>query len=55
MNILAGNSAKQRSRETERVERIADHATNITEGVIFMAQAKVIKHHVDTRGEVSKG
>ena len=29
------------------LERIADHATNIAEGVIFMAQAKVIKHHAD--------
>jgi phosphate transport system protein len=29
------------------LERIADHTTNIAEGVIFMAQAKVIKHHAD--------
>jgi phosphate transport system protein len=29
------------------LERIADHATNIAEGVIFMTQAKVIKHHAD--------
>jgi phosphate transport system protein len=29
------------------LERIADHATNIAEGVIFMAQAKIIKHHAD--------
>jgi len=29
------------------LERVADHATNIAEGVIFMAQAKVIKHHAD--------
>jgi phosphate transport system protein len=33
------------------LERIADHATNIAEGVIFMAQALVIKHHADTKGE----
>jgi len=33
------------------LERIADHATNIAEGVIFMAKALVIKHHADTRGE----
>jgi phosphate transport system protein len=33
------------------LERIADHTTNIAEGVIFMAQAKVIKHHADTKGE----
>jgi len=28
-------------------ERIADHATNIAEGVIFMVKALVIKHHAD--------
>jgi phosphate transport system protein len=33
------------------LERIADHATNIAEGVIFMAQAKVIKHHADAGPE----
>jgi len=33
------------------LERIADHATNIAEGVIFMVKALVIKHHADTRGE----
>lgn len=37
------------------LERIADHATNIAEGVIFMTQAKVIKHHADARGEASGG
>ena len=31
------------------LERIADHATNIAEGVIFMTQAKVIKHRADAR------
>jgi phosphate transport system protein len=29
------------------LERIADHATNIAEGVIFMAKGLVIKHHAD--------
>jgi phosphate transport system protein len=29
------------------LERIADHATNIAEGVIFMVKALVIKHHAD--------
>jgi phosphate transport system protein len=33
------------------LERIADHATNIAEGVIFMVQALVIKHHADTKSE----
>ena len=31
------------------LERIADHATNIAEGVIFMAKAVVIKHHADAK------
>ena len=37
------------------LERIADHATNIAEDVIFMVEALVIKHHADTKtkGEVS--
>ncbi len=33
------------------LERIADHATNIAEGVIFMVQALVIKHHADIKEE----
>jgi len=33
------------------LERIADHATNIAEGVIFMAKALVIKHHADAQAE----
>ncbi len=37
------------------LERIADHATNIAEGVIFMAQAKVIKHHADARADAPRG
>jgi phosphate transport system protein len=32
---------------SRHLERIADHATNIAEGVIFMAKALVIKHHAD--------
>jgi len=36
------------------LERIADHATNIAEGVIFMVQALVIKHHADTKIEEKK-
>ncbi|OGP60736.1 MAG: phosphate transport system regulatory protein PhoU [Deltaproteobacteria bacterium RBG_13_52_11b] len=31
------------------LERIADHATNIAEDVIFMTDALVIKHHADTK------
>jgi phosphate transport system protein len=33
------------------LERIADHATNIAEGVIFMVKARVIKHHADCKSE----
>jgi phosphate transport system protein len=33
------------------LERIADHATNIAEDVIFMIDALVIKHHADTKEE----
>jgi phosphate transport system protein len=36
------------------LERIADHATNIAEGVIFMAEALVIKHHADVKGRNEK-
>jgi phosphate transport system protein len=36
------------------LERIADHTTNIAEGVIFMVQALVIKHHADVKGEEKK-
>lgn len=31
------------------LERIADHATNIAEHVIFMLDARVIKHHADVK------
>jgi len=33
------------------LERIADHATNVAEGVIFMVKALVIKHHADAKEE----
>jgi phosphate transport system protein len=36
------------------LERIADHATNIAEGVIFMVQALVIKHHADSKAEIRR-
>jgi phosphate transport system protein len=31
------------------LERIADHATNVAEDVIFMVDARVIKHHAEER------
>lgn len=33
------------------LERIADHATNIAEDVIFLVDARVIKHHADAKKE----
>jgi phosphate uptake regulator len=33
------------------LERIAVHATNIAEGVIFMLDAVVVKHHADAKEE----
>ena len=33
------------------LERIADHATNIGEDVIFLVDARVIKHHADVKEE----
>jgi phosphate transport system protein len=36
------------------LERIADHATNIAEGVIFMVKALVIKHHADVKDREEK-
>ena len=39
------------------LERIADHATNLAEDVIFMLDARVIKHHADVKeqGEDDRG
>jgi phosphate transport system protein len=36
------------------LERIADHATNVAEDVIFMVDARVIKHHADDKEEANK-
>jgi phosphate transport system protein len=33
------------------LERIADHATNLAEDVIFLVDARVIKHHADVKEE----
>jgi phosphate transport system protein len=37
-------------RVSRNLERVADLATNIAEEVIFMAEARVVKHHLDKRG-----
>jgi phosphate transport system protein len=36
------------------LERIADHATNIAEDVIFMVDALVIKHHADAEEQTKE-
>jgi phosphate transport system protein len=36
------------------LERIADHATNIAEDVIFVIDARVIKHHAEEKEEAKK-
>ncbi|MEW6510556.1 MAG: phosphate signaling complex protein PhoU [Bacteroidota bacterium] len=37
-------------RVSRNLERVADLATNIAEEVIFIAEAQVVKHHLDKRG-----
>lgn len=33
---------------SRHIERLADHATNIAEDVIFLVNARIIKHHADS-------
>ena len=36
---------------SRNLERVADHATNIAEDVVFVVEGKSIKHHAEDRGE----
>jgi phosphate transport system protein len=36
---------------SRNLERIADHATNIAEDVIFIAEARDVRHHAETGGQ----
>jgi phosphate transport system protein len=36
---------------SRNLERMADHATNIGEDVIYLAKGKTIKHHIDRKRE----
>mgnify|MGYP002622449820 CR=1 FL=1 len=36
---------------SRNLERVADHATNIAEDVVFLVEGKTIKHHAEDRGE----
>jgi phosphate transport system protein len=46
-NIVPGAHIMMVSRH---IERLADHATNIAEDVIFIINARIIKHHADEHG-----
>jgi phosphate transport system protein len=37
---------------SRNLERVADHATNIAEDVVFVVEGKSIKHHAEDRGEI---
>ena len=36
---------------TRHIERVADHATNIAEDVVFMVEGVIIRHRADFRAE----
>jgi phosphate transport system protein len=50
-NAMSIETGMELARLSRNLERIADLSTNISEEVIFLAQARVVKHHADDRGE----
>jgi phosphate transport system protein len=38
---------------SRNIERMADHATNVGEDVIYLAKGKTIKHHIDRKREAA--
>ena len=36
---------------SRNLERMADHATNVGEDVIYLVKGKTIKHHIDRKRE----
>ena len=40
---------------SRHLERIADHATNVAEDVIYLAEGRSIKHHAQERGAGGRG
>lgn len=47
-NVIPGSHIMMVSRH---IERLADHATNIAEDVIFIINARIIKHHADEHNQ----
>ncbi len=42
------------SRISRNIERVADLSTNIAEEVIFLTQARIVKHHADDKVDANK-